>query len=102
MSKPVCVVVGVEPGNGAAIARQFPATGYCVALLARNQAYLKELEGEVKDSQAYLYDVTAIETSPTVFNQIQADLGAVNILVYNAGSGLFGNLDIRVGCEAVW
>jgi NAD(P)-dependent dehydrogenase (short-subunit alcohol dehydrogenase family) len=28
MKKPVCVVVGVGPGNGAALARRFAAGGY--------------------------------------------------------------------------
>ena len=93
MSKPVCVVVGVGPGNGAAIARKFSAEGYCVALLARNQAYLKELASQIQDSQAYPYDVTVIETAQAVFNQIQTDLGAINVLVYNAGAGVFGNID---------
>ena len=34
--KPVCVVVGVGPGNGSAFARRFAAEGYAVALLARS------------------------------------------------------------------
>jgi len=36
--KPVCAVVGVGPGNGAAFARRFAAEGYAVALLARRRA----------------------------------------------------------------
>ena len=32
--KPVCTVVGVGPGNGAAFARRFAAEDYPVALLA--------------------------------------------------------------------
>ena len=104
MSKPVCVVVGVGPGNGAAIARKFSAQGYRVALLARNQAYLRGLTDQITDSQAYAYDVTAIETAPTVFNQIQADLGAISVLVYNAGSGIFGNIDDATveGLQGAW
>lgn len=42
MSKPVCVVVGVGPGDGAAFARKFASEGYDVALLARNRDHLKE------------------------------------------------------------
>src|SRR5882672_3584506 len=34
-TKPVCAVVGVGPGNGAALARRFAAEGFAVALLAR-------------------------------------------------------------------
>ena len=35
-NKPVCVVLGVGPGNGAAIARRFAGQGYQVALLERS------------------------------------------------------------------
>src|SRR5438128_2507515 len=34
--KPVCTVLGVGPGNGAAFARRFASEGYTVALLARH------------------------------------------------------------------
>ena len=34
MSKPVCVVVGVGPGTGAAMARRFAAEGHAIALVA--------------------------------------------------------------------
>ena len=34
-TKKVCVVVGVGPGNGAALGRRFAKEGYAVALLAR-------------------------------------------------------------------
>ena len=35
-TKKVCVVVGVGPGNGAALGRRFAKEGYAVALLARS------------------------------------------------------------------
>ena len=36
---PVCVVVGVGPGNGASFARRFAADGYAIALLAATKAF---------------------------------------------------------------
>ena len=36
--KPVAVVAGAGPGNGAALARRFADGGYAVALLARDGA----------------------------------------------------------------
>jgi NAD(P)-dependent dehydrogenase (short-subunit alcohol dehydrogenase family) len=33
MSNPVCAVIGVGPGNGAAIARKFSSEGYKIALV---------------------------------------------------------------------
>jgi NAD(P)-dependent dehydrogenase (short-subunit alcohol dehydrogenase family) len=93
MSKPVCVVVGVGPGNGAAFARKFASEGYEVALLARNQDYLKELEIEIPGSKAFAFDVTDVEEASRVFGRIRAEMGPVEVLVYNAGSGQFGNVD---------
>jgi NADP-dependent 3-hydroxy acid dehydrogenase YdfG len=93
MAKPVCVVVGVGPGNGAAFARKFAKEGYRVALLARNLDYLKTLAAGIPESRAYAYDVTAVGQAPEVFAQIKADLGPVDVLIYNAGAGKFTPID---------
>lgn len=93
MSKPVSVVVGVGPGNGAAFARKFASEGYDVALLARNQDYLKELEVEIPGSKGFAFDVMDAEAASRVFGRIKAEMGPVEVLVYNAGSGLFGSVD---------
>jgi len=93
MSKSVCVVVGVGPGNGAAFARKFASEGYDIALLARNPDYLKELEGQIAGSTAFAYDVTAVEKSGETFERIKAEMGPIEVLVYNAGSGQFGSVD---------
>ena len=93
MSKPICVVVGVGPGNGAAFARKFASEGYAVALLARNQDYLKELEVEIPGSKGFAFDVMDAEAVSRVFGQIKAEMGPVEVLVYNAGSGQFGSVD---------
>ena len=57
-NKPVCVVVGVGPGNGAALARRFAAEGYQVALLARRTEFTLELASKLDGAQAYACDVT--------------------------------------------
>ena len=93
MSKPVCVVVGVGSGNGAAFCLKFAAEGYRVAMLARNIDYLKELEAEISDSQAYQYDVTEIDKAAEVFSRIESEMGTISVLVYNAGAGAFANID---------
>ena len=45
--KPVCAVVGVGPGNGAAFARRFAAEGYAIALLARSTGFTSRLAYEL-------------------------------------------------------
>ena len=93
MTKPVCVVVGVGPGNGAAFARKFSDEGYQVALLARNEQYLNELAQEIDHAKAYTCDVTDVEQITTAFASIKADMGPVDVLIYNAGSGTFVTVD---------
>ena len=92
MSK-VAVIVGVGPGNGAAFARRFAAEGYAVALLARDEARLVEFEKEIAGSKAYACDVTEPAEIKAVFAAITADLGPVNVLVYNAGAGSWSTPD---------
>ena len=93
MAKPVCVVTGVGPGNGAAFARRFAGQGYAVALLARNEEYLNALAGDIDDARSYRCDVTQPESITAAFNRIAAEMGDVDTLIYNAGSGVFGNID---------
>ncbi|MGK7938105.1 MAG: SDR family NAD(P)-dependent oxidoreductase [Xenococcaceae cyanobacterium] len=88
MSKPVCVIVGVGSGNGAAFSRKFGAEGYRVAMLARNIDYLQELAAEIPDSQAYQYDVTQSDRAAEVFSRIESEMGTISVLVYNAGAVL--------------
>ena len=93
MSKPVCVVIGVGPGNGTAIARKFAEQGYAVALCARTQAKLNALAEELPDAAAFVYDVTDPEAAERVFAEIEQSMGSVSVVAYNAGSGTWGHVD---------
>ncbi|HKL63519.1 MAG TPA: SDR family NAD(P)-dependent oxidoreductase [Woeseiaceae bacterium] len=87
MAKPVCAVVGIGPGNGEAFARTFDAHGYALALLSRSTDLSGRLAGELDDARAYACDATDPEAVETTFRQVREDLGPVDVLVYNAGSG---------------
>lgn len=104
MSKPVCVVVGVGPGNGAAIARHFAASGYAVALLARSMKFTEALSAELDGAVAYACDVTSADDVAAVFDRIGTELGPVETLVYNAGSGVWGDIEsiTATGFESTW
>jgi len=93
MKKPVCVVVGVGPGNGAALARRFHAEGYAVALLARSAELIASLAGELAGARAYPCDVTDQASVERTFSSIAAEMGPVEVLVYNAGSGVWGTIE---------
>ncbi|MDN5753927.1 MAG: SDR family NAD(P)-dependent oxidoreductase [Nitrosospira sp.] len=93
MNKGVCVVVGVGPGNGAAIAGRFAAEGYQVALCARNKQRLSDIATTIEGSRPFGYDARDPSAAPAVFSQIRQELGPVDVLVYNAGAGAFANID---------
>ncbi len=93
MSKPVCVVAGAGPGNGAAIARRFALEGYAVALIARSDEFSRELAAGLDGARAYRCDVADPAQVERTFAAIGSDLGVVDILVYNAGSGTWGSVE---------
>jgi len=104
MAKPVCVVVGVGPGNGAAFARRFSRDGYAVALLARDDKHTAPLVKELPDARAYACDAGDPDSVARTFAAIRDELGAPKVVVYNAGSGTFGTFDdvTAADLESAW
>jgi NAD(P)-dependent dehydrogenase (short-subunit alcohol dehydrogenase family) len=102
--KPVCVVVGIGPGNGAALARRFDKAGYAVALLSRRTELSAKLAAELSDARAYACDIGDAGSVRAAFTAIRKDLGEVDVLAYNAGSGTWGTIeDISAEAfEASW
>jgi NAD(P)-dependent dehydrogenase (short-subunit alcohol dehydrogenase family) len=93
--QPVAVVIGVGAGLGAALARRF-AAGYTMALVARSAPYLAQLAREI-DVQggralAVAADVARATEIDTAFATIRAQLGAPDVLIYNAAMRPFGRL----------
>ncbi|MHB8383894.1 MAG: SDR family NAD(P)-dependent oxidoreductase [Candidatus Binataceae bacterium] len=91
----VAVITGVGPGLGAALARRF-AQGYAVAINARSADFLRTLGAGIRASGATVLEAPAdigdraqVEAA---FTLIREQLGAPDVLVYNAGSGRWGNL----------
>lgn len=91
--KKVCVVVGVGPGNGAALARRFAGDGYAVALLARSGATTSTLADELPDAKAFTCDVADASSVALAFASIREEMGDPEVVAYNAGSGVWGTLD---------
>lgn len=92
-NKPVCVIVGVGPGNGAAFAHRFASEGYCVALLARSADFIAELAVQLDDARAYACDITDATAVALTFSAISEELGAIEVLVYNPGVGVWSNVE---------
>ena len=91
--KKVAVVAGVGPGIGAALARRFAKARYPVAMLARNRDTLDALERQIDGARAYSCDVGSADSVARAFAAIGADLGEVEVLLYNAGSGVFADVE---------
>lgn len=104
MTKPVCVVAGVGPGNGAAFARRFAADGYAVALLSRGDDTAGELAAALPGARAWPCDVGDAASVARVFDAIRDTLGDPEVVIYNAGSGAFGTFDdvSAADFEASW
>jgi NAD(P)-dependent dehydrogenase (short-subunit alcohol dehydrogenase family) len=93
MTKPVCAVVGIGPQNGASFARRFASEGYAVALLSRKTRYSSELAAEIDSAKAYACDVTDPSAVEAAFASVRTEMGEIDVLVYNAGSGVWGNIE---------
>jgi len=104
MDQPVCVVVGVGPGNGASIARRFAAGGHRVALLARSTAFGERLAATLDGARFYACDVANESDVVAVFGRVSMDLGEPDVVVYNAGSGVWGDVETitTASFEAAW
>jgi NAD(P)-dependent dehydrogenase (short-subunit alcohol dehydrogenase family) len=90
MSEEVCLITGVGPGTGAALARRF-AKGYKVAMLARNEERLRELENEIDGASAFPCDVSDEAALRATFGKVQAELGEPSVVLHNAVGGAFGD-----------
>lgn len=93
MGNPVCAIVGVGPGNGAALARAFAADGYRCALVARTTTTSDALAKELTGARAFTCDAGEPAAVTAVFEEIRAELGEIEVLVWNAGSGKFGTVE---------
>jgi len=91
MSDPVCVIAGVGPGTGSALARRFARGGHHVAMLARNAQRLHELERELPHSKAYACDVSDAAQVDATVDEICRELGTPTVLIHNAVGGAFGS-----------
>jgi NAD(P)-dependent dehydrogenase (short-subunit alcohol dehydrogenase family) len=91
----VCVVVGVGEGLGAALAHRF-AAGYKVALIARSGEVIGRVADEIKSSSGAALpiqsDATVESQIASAHEQINRDLGPVEILIFNGGRRPMGRL----------
>lgn len=92
--KKVCAVIGIGPGNGEACARKFGAEGYAVALLSRSDELSKKIAADIGNgSKAFVCDASLPESIARALADVKKELGEIDVLVFNAGSGVFGSFE---------
>lgn len=88
MSKPICAVIGIGPGNGTAFARAFHSSGYQLALLSRSTELSEKIAETQSDTFAYSCDASDPASIAAAFESIRAQQGEnIDTLIYNAGGG---------------
>ena len=90
MNKNICLITGVGPGTGSALVRRF-SQKYRVAMLARTEGRLTNLENELEGVKGYVCDVSDSQALETTLDLIKRELGAPSVLVHNAVGGAFGS-----------
>ncbi len=109
-ARETAVIFGAGPGLGWALARRFVTDGMQVGAVARDKTKLDAMiESGGRDGvRSYAADVSIGEDVLRVFDSVDHELGAPDLVVFNAGAFQKGNvLDIdpanfercwRIGC----
>lgn len=85
----VALVTGASQGIGRAVAIELAKAGATVALAARSVEKLAEVKAEIEaeggKAEAFPLDISSEDSIKTVAKEVVARLGAVHVLVNNAG-----------------
>ncbi len=86
------IVVGASSGIGRELVKQLAAQGCRVTALARREELLAELASDLV--RVYQHDVHAVGEVEALFEQIEADQGPVDLVVYSTGILVRPGLDV--------
>jgi NAD(P)-dependent dehydrogenase (short-subunit alcohol dehydrogenase family) len=85
------LIVGASSGMGEALARRLAADGARVAVVARREAELRRVIGEINAEAgeeraiAVMHDVRDVDDVPELFQEIAQRLGGLDLVIYAAG-----------------
>ena len=93
MSKPsICCVIGAGDATGSAVARRFAHEGYTVCVARRNEDALRPLVQQINDqggrALAFRLDARREDQVVSLFNQIEAEVGPIEVMVFNVGGNV--------------
>ena len=91
-------------GAARCLAKRFAADGYRVALVGRRREALEALAADVPGSVAVPGDAGDPGSLGAAFARVRGEVGPVDVLLYNAGAGQWGNFEevTPEGLEAGW
>ena len=82
------IITGATSGIGRELAIQFAEKGYKVGLIGRRTERLEQLAGEIGENAYYrTLDVTDFETATVMYNGLAKEMGGMDIMILNAGTG---------------
>ncbi len=86
------IVVGVGPGLGLALVERFAREGFKVAAAARRADAVAALVKDKPGARAYGCDASDPEAVVRLFAAVERDLGAPNVVIYNASGMVRGGI----------
>lgn len=90
--KKVALVVGAGDAIGSAIAREFAEKGFTVCMARRSaepvQAYAETLKQQGFDAHGFALDARKEEAVEALFNHIESEIGALEVVVFNIGANV--------------
>ncbi len=97
MEKKITLISGASRGIGRAIAIKLARENHFVVVLARNAEEITELEFEIDQSggkaMAIVADISDEEQVVGVMQKVIRDFGRIDVLINNAGIGIFKPVD---------
>ena len=91
MTEPVALIVGAGPGISAAFGEALVADGYRVALAARHRDRLEPLAAAI-GATAFEADAASPASVERLFDDVEARLGAPEVVLYNPSARIRGDL----------
>jgi len=89
-------VLGVGPSLGAAVARRFAREGFAVALMARREESVANVQEQIETAGGTALPISTDATDPAsvaaAFERVRGELGDPEVFVYNAGTFQMGGI----------